>query len=147
MMFARRCPFRPPAGDTLRVGNPSPSSAADAQQPDPRHERAAEAGRMKDLAWFRCHPDRSYRLRKSLPFEDHTWGAQDHKRFRFMAVYASPDGSDYRRHAIRADRRPGRNEEFIRRIFERIDNFEGDGLIIVSPDDHEADLRLAGDIQ
>lgn len=157
--FARWCrSFRPPAGDARRLdSDPSPSSGAEARggagggdaeiflPPAPQHERAAEAGRLKDLAWFRCHPERCYRIRKSLPFECHDWGAHDHKEFRFMAVYAAPDRGEYRRHAIRADRRPGRSEEFVRRIFERIDAFEGDGVIRVAPDDHATYLRQAGE--
>lgn len=110
------------------------------------HERAAEAGRIKDRAWFRCNPGRCYRIRKSLPFECHDWGPHDHKEFKFMAVHASRDGTDYRRHALKAGMRPGKSEEFVRRVFERIDKFEGKGLISVSSNDHEADLRLAGDI-
>ncbi|MCK5749797.1 MAG: hypothetical protein KAH44_26515 [Oricola sp.] len=64
-----------------------------------------------------------------------------------MAVYTSPDRSEYRRHAIEATKRPGGSEEFIRRLFERIDNFKGEGLILVSPEDHEADLRLTGEMK
>ena len=142
----------PHAGNAQRAGPGSARHAWAAGGGDPaaqanQHARAAEAGRLKDLAWFRCNPGRCYRIRRSLPFEDKTWGPMDHKEFRFMAVYASPDGSDYRRHAIESTKRPGSSEEFVRRLFERIENFEGEGLIFVSPDDHEADLRLTGEMK
>lgn len=146
-----RFSFRPSAGDAQRAGPGSArhAGAADCGDhvvPANPHERAAYAGRLKDLAWFRCHPHRCYRIRRSLPFEDKTWGPHDHKEFKFMAVYAAPDRGDYQRHAIRADRRPGRSEEFVRRVFERIDAFDGRGSISISPDDHENYLLEAGEL-
>lgn len=34
-----------------------------------RHEKANAQATKRDVAWFKCHPDRNFRVRRTMPFE------------------------------------------------------------------------------
>jgi hypothetical protein len=130
---------------------PGPASVSIKPLPatDRRHEKASKRARRRDWEWFARHPDRCFRVRRSLPFEYAKWGPKEHLRTQYMLVRASPDRQEYVRHGVAAKTFPHNDEAFLSRLWVNMQALAepNGGLVEFDAHAHLAMLKQSGVVE
>ena len=110
-----------------------------------RHLRAQKKATREDRDWFRRHPDRCFRVRRSKAYEYPDWGPTDHLEMQYMLVRMSPRRKEYNRHAVKAEVLPN-DEAFLSQLWEDfVERRQTSGeSVAFSPEDHLRMLQETG---
>jgi hypothetical protein len=109
-----------------------------------RHERARAEGKRRDKVFFRNHPDRVFRARKSLPWEFSDWGARDHEHFGYILTWSDRMTGKLHSVGIAVKSDFPDDEDFLVQVFDHCVRHHGQNVTDISPEEHLRMLHVAG---
>lgn len=133
-------------GSSFRTPRPASTSSSDPR----KHAQASKEARRWDKEWFSRHPDRCFRIRRSLPCEYADWGPSEHLRTQYMLVRTTPDRQEYNRHGVAAKVFPHNDEAFLSRLWVNLKALGepvGGGMIEFDAHAHLAMLKQSGVVE